>query len=208
MSARRSGERPEDPGLRSADRKPLPESATPRPKNPVPAYSKHPRNDSARCWWGGRWVTLGKYLSPESRAEYARLCAEAGGPPRPDPAAATVAEVLARFRAWCEAYYVRPDGTRTKEVAEFRYALRPVRELYGHTPAREFGPVALKAVRRAFVDAGWCRSRVNKPVGRVRRAFRWAVGQELVPEAAAAIAPAVRAGCARQRPTGLRPEEV
>src|SRR5262249_4112891 len=33
--------------------------------------------------------------------------------------------------------------------------------------------------------AGWCRTRVNKQVGRLKRVFRWAVGQELLPVAVA-----------------------
>jgi hypothetical protein len=34
-----------------------------------------------------------------------------------------------------------------------------------------------------MIDLGWCRTRVNKQVGRVRRAFKWAASQELVPAA-------------------------
>ena len=32
-----------------------------------------------------------------------------------------------------------------------------------------------------MVELGWCRNRVNKQVGRVKRVFKWAVGVELVP---------------------------
>lgn len=60
-------------------------------------------------------------------------------------------------------------------------ALAPVHRLYGTALAREFGPVSLKAVRQSMIDAGWSRGVVNHAVGRVRRAFRWAVENELVP---------------------------
>ncbi len=39
-------------------------------------------------------------------------------------------------------------GTRPSEPEKIRLALRPVRELYGMTPAREFGPLALKTSGR------------------------------------------------------------
>ena len=32
-----------------------------------------------------------------------------------------------------------------------------------------------------MIAAGWCRNRVNKQVGRVRRIFKWGVAQEMVP---------------------------
>ncbi|QDU23595.1 tyrosine-type recombinase/integrase [Urbifossiella limnaea] len=159
----------------------------PRPKNVVPTYSKHPRNNTARAWIAGRWVSLGRYNSPESRAEFARLCAElaatsdAATSARSSTAGPTVAEVIAAFKEHAEAFYRKPDGTPTGETKEYQQALRIVRELYGHTQAREFGPVALKTVRTAMVAKGWCRSRVNRQVGRVRRVWKWAAAEEMVP---------------------------
>ena len=65
-------------------------------------------------------------------------------------------------------------------------------ELYAHIPAREFGPLAFKAVRQKFIDVGWCRSLVNQRANRLRRIFKWAVGEQLLPpsthEALAAVA--------------------
>jgi hypothetical protein len=60
-------------------------------------------------------------------------------------------------------------------------ALKPVKMLYGHTAARDFGPLALKAVRQWMVTTGWTRGYVNSCVGCVKRMFKWAVEQELVP---------------------------
>ena len=62
-------------------------------------------------------------------------------------------------------------------------SIKPVRELYGLTPAAEFGPLALKATREVMVRRGWCRKLVNQRVNRVRRIFKWAVAEELVPPA-------------------------
>src|SRR4029079_14529567 len=60
-------------------------------------------------------------------------------------------------------------------------ALRPIRRLYGHAPAAEFGPTALRATRRAMIDADLCRNTVNGRIGKIRSMFKWAVREELVP---------------------------
>ncbi|VTU01492.1 catalytic phage domain protein : Integrase, catalytic core, phage domain protein OS=Rhodopirellula sallentina SM41 GN=RSSM_06627 PE=4 SV=1: Phage_integrase [Gemmataceae bacterium] len=156
-----------------------------RPKNSVPTYRLHKPSNTARCWVAGKWVTLGKYNSPESRAEYARILAEHAvapcptGPVKGHPDV-TVNEVLLGFLRHADAHYRRADGTPTNEVPQYKQTFRLVRELYGHTPAREFGPLALKALRQKMIDAGWSRKLINQRVGRVRRVFKWAVENELV----------------------------
>ena len=54
--------------------------------------------------------------------------------------------------------------------------------MYGPTPAAEFGPLKLKAVRQRMVGAGLCRGVVNQRVARIVRMYRWAVSEEIVPE--------------------------
>ena len=60
-------------------------------------------------------------------------------------------------------------------------ALRPLRQLYGRTPANEFGPKKLKAVRQHMVESGLSRGVVNTRIGRIKRMFKWAVAEELIP---------------------------
>jgi integrase len=159
-----------------------------RPKNPVPAYKHHKPTNTARCWVNGQWVSLGRCNSPESRQAHARVCAElAVSPapslaPRPAPAA-TVDEVLLAFWRHAEQHYRRPDGSTTDTLTEYRAAFRPLRELYGTSPAAEFAPLALKAVRQRMVESGVCRSVVNSRVGKLKRVFKWAVAEELLPVA-------------------------
>lgn len=130
---------------------------------------------------------LGPHGSRESKAEYARLIAEwtAAGwcipHAGPAPADLTINELLVRFWAHVTAYYRHPDGSPTSEVDNYRLSLRPLKRLYGHTPAKDFGPLALKAVRNAMIEEGLSRKLINQRVGRVRRAFKWAVGEQLVP---------------------------
>lgn len=164
----------------------------PRPRTTVPTYSHHKPTDQAYIRvsdgnGGRRLIYLGKYNSPESQAEYARIIAElAASPGRamlparngPD---VSVNEVLLAFTKHAEQHYRRPDGTTTHELTEYKLVIKVVRELYGHTAAASFGPLALKAVRQKMIDSGLCRKVLNRRIGRAKRVFKWAVAEELVP---------------------------
>jgi integrase len=134
----------------------------------------------------GRDFYLGKFGSPESRAEYDRLLAEwlANGRRLPrvssgQPADTTVNKLILAYLHHADGYYVK-NGRPTTEPVSIRLALRPLRRLYGDTLARDIGPLALKAVRQAMIESGLCRSEVNKRVRHVVRAFKWDVGEEIV----------------------------
>jgi integrase len=162
----------------------------PRPKKSVPSYSRHKPSGQAYVrvpdGKGGRRVLyLGRYNSPESRAEYERVLAELrlGRPAdlTSSPSAPTVAEVILGFVRWAIGHHRSPDGKPTTELDEIKRSLAPVRRLYGHTTAAAFGPKALAAVREQMVAADWCRTLVNRRVDRVKRMFKWATAEELVP---------------------------
>jgi integrase len=88
-------------------------------------------------------------------------------------------------------HYRHADGTETSELRDYKISLRPLCHLYGHTPARDFGPLALKSVRESMVKGylhpkhgeqrPLSRGVVNQRIGRIRRLIRWAVEQEIVP---------------------------
>jgi integrase len=99
----------------------------------------------------------------------------------PGPAGVTVAEVLLAYLTHADRHYRGADGTPSDEVRHIKVACRHVRELYGDTPAAGFGPLAIKSVRKRFVATGWGRKTVNARVDRVRRVFKWAAAEELVP---------------------------
>lgn len=165
-----------------------------RPSGSPPSYRLHKQSGHAIVsvpLGGGRYrdILLGRHGSPESRREYARVVSEwesvraSGGTrslPTRAPADVTVNEVLLAYDKFAEGYYVK-NGAVTKQLDRVRRSLRPVRELYGHTPAATFGPLALKAVRQVMVDKGWCRRVVNSHIGCVKRCFKWAVEHEMVP---------------------------
>ncbi len=150
----------------------------------TPKLRHHKATGQAYAVLSGKYLFFGPYGTPEATQKYHQAIAEwmaAGKQVNPSPEAITINQVIASFWKHAQTYYVRPDGTPTYEVNNFRQALRPLAELYGDTLAAEFGPRALAAVRHKMVQAGWCRSNINKMVGRIKRMFRWAAEQEIVP---------------------------
>jgi integrase len=126
---------------------------------------------------------LGRYGSKESKREYDKTIAEwvAGGRVLHDEGSLTVIELIEAFMPHVETHYRRPDGTPTSEANDYRLSLIPLRHLYGRTPAKDFGPLALKAVRTKMIEQDLCRGVVNQRIGRIRRLFRWATENELLP---------------------------
>ena len=132
-------------------------------------------------------MSLGPYGSVESRERYARLIAERAVEPQPasqSPAPSvadpdlTVGELVLRFDLHASVSY----GEKDKETYGVRDALRPVNELYGHARARDFGPKSLKVVRQHMINVqDLCRNEINRRISRIRRAFKWAESEELIP---------------------------
>jgi integrase len=186
----------------------------------VPAYRKKKVGKfrygcvSLRNGIGGRRdVLLGPYGTKESKAEYARVIAEWETaeyrlPSQESTNDITINELILAYLPHAERHYRRPDGTPTNELNDVKLSLRPLKELYGFTPARDFKPLALKAVRNAMVRqpivrktrvidptsgkktwrekvirVGLARGVVNQRISRIRRLFKWAVENELVPPA-------------------------
>lgn len=88
-------------------------------------------------------------------------------------------ELCLTFLRHAETHYVK-NGVQTSEVHILRCVIRPLRDLYGMIPARDFGPLALKAVRAKVVELGWTRGTINAAMSRIRRIFKHAVENEMV----------------------------
>ena len=153
----------------------------------TPSYRHHKPSGQAVVTLDGRDIYLGRYGTPQSRAEFDRLLAEwlSNGRRLPAPASAhgtdlSVNELALAYLAFADGYYTK-RGKPTTEPESIRQTIKPLRQLYGDTLAREFGPLQLKAVRQAMIDAGLCRNEVNKRTGRIVRLFKWAVGEGIVP---------------------------
>ncbi len=154
----------------------------------------------------GHWPRDRKKPPENVQAEYDRRIAEWLANGRRSPASTTdngdglsVAELVLTFFAHVEKHHRHPDGTPTSEVDQYRLSLKPLRILYGHTRAADFGPLALKAVRQTLIDGSWMSAKekaarqernckiecsrgvVNQRIGRIKRMFRWAASEQLVP---------------------------
>jgi integrase len=162
---------------------------------------------------GRRDVLLGRHGTRESKAEYARVIAEWQAADRRLPQVAersatdlTVNELLAAYLPHAEKHYRLGDGTPSTELYDMKLAMRPLKNLYGFTAAKNFGPLALKAIREQMmrqpvirkvkaidpntgktvwqekvIRLGLARGVINQRTRRIIRIFRWAVENELVP---------------------------
>lgn len=149
-------------------------------KRRIPALRHHRPSGRAVVTLNGRDHYCGAFGSPEAKAEYDRLIAQwlAGGRTAMGTSSGlSVAELAVGYLEHCEDYY-RPPST---EHGKILHAMRPVLRIFGHTPAAQFGPLALKAVRKTWIDDGLARKSINQRTGRIVRAFRWASENEIVP---------------------------
>ncbi|WP_406699189.1 site-specific integrase [Singulisphaera sp. Ch08] len=161
----------------------------------TPSYRFHKPSGQAVVTLNGRDFYLGKHGTPQSLAEYDRLLAEwlvngrhaatrarenptSGSPVAPDEL--TISEMILAYIRYAEGYY-RKGGKPTGEVAHIKYAMGHLRRLYGHTSAKNFGPLALKTVRQQIIDSGLCHNEVNRRTRIIVRAFKWATENELIP---------------------------
>ena len=152
----------------------------------TPKYRLHRASGQAIVTIAGKEHYLGPHGTRASRIEYDRLVGEwlaAGRPPhQTTPTTITVVELAAAYWRFVRRHYVK-DGKPSTEQHAIAAALRPLKALYGHTKASEFGPLGLKSVRnRMVIDCKWSRGVVNANVGRVRRMFKWAASEQLIDE--------------------------
>ena len=158
----------------------------------VPKYRLHKGSGQALVQVNGHRIYLGKYGSEVSREKYRRTVAEwltNGGSPASTTDAATppgvtgdvlVNQLILAYWQFAQVYYQK-NGRQTGEAYNIKTALRPLRQLYGSTPASDFGPDALEVVQRSMIDGGLSRNVINGRVGRIKRMFRWASKKKLVP---------------------------
>jgi hypothetical protein len=155
----------------------------------IPKYRLHKGSGQALVQIDGRRVYLGKYGTEESRERYRRVVGEwlsnhrHTDPNRPEQQPGeelSINELLLAYWRFAERHYVK-DGEPARELESMREALRPVRKLYGHTSARDFGPRGLKTIRDQMISVGLSRGVINRRVGRIKRVFKWAAAEELIP---------------------------
>jgi integrase len=154
------------------------------PNDRIPRVSCHKATGQAVVRLNGKDYYLGRFRNAASNAAYERLIAEwlANGRRLPEPERVIrVNDLILAYWQRCKIHYRKPNGDASSELDLVRLAMRPLKSLYGRTQASAFGPKSLKIVRAALVKAGLSRGVVNAHIGRIKRMFRWAVENEIVP---------------------------
>ena len=147
----------------------------------IPSYRRHKASGNAVVTLNGVDHYLGPWNTPQSKAEYDRVTREwlARGRRVADPSGKP-AELLVKELAL--GFYGHTVATMPDvEVEKVKLALKPVRELYGDTPASKFGPVAFKAVRSKLIDAKLSISTIRDRMGTIKRMIAWGVENEMIP---------------------------
>jgi integrase len=89
----------------------------------------------------------------------------------------TVHELLAQFVEY-QKDEREPKWTRD----EYKWALRPLKSLFGDLPAKEFTPLKLMAVREAMICDDISRGVINRRIRRICSVFQFGVAREIVAE--------------------------
>lgn len=159
----------------------------PRTNRP-PSYRYHKARKCAVVTIFGKNRYLGPYGSPESHEAYERWLAKWRAmidSPLPDPSEdqsgdVTVNWVILKYLTFAAGYYRKHDEP-TDELKNIRAALSALKKLYGRTLAQAFGPKDLELVRNSMIEANLARKTINGRVSRIRRMFRWASKEGVVP---------------------------
>lgn len=171
------------------------------PAKRKPSYLVHKPTGPARTRIDGKDHYLGVYGSPESRERYEDLVA--GWYARNGDTTQytlTIDDLAILYAEHAQEYYRKPNGEQTTDVTSIRHALRPLVRHYGRCRVRDFGPRKLKRVREHLVEAGHCRTNINRMVERMKRMFTWGVSEEYVAASVASALSSVRAWIRSFRP--------
>lgn len=152
----------------------------------IPPLHHHRASGQGRVKLHGKHLYFGPWGAPETEQKYRRWAAEliasegVLSAPTPSKAPLLVSELAAMYAAHVARYY--REGSAESE--NIKRAIALLVDLYGPTPAAEFAPLGLKALRATWLNrrgAPLSRGTINRYVRHVVRAFRWAAGEGLVP---------------------------
>lgn len=120
----------------------------------------------------------------------------------PSPGILSVEQLGRQYGAFVERTYRFSD-----EHLRIREAFVDAVRLFGSLPAGRFGALRLRETRDAMVARGLCRTTVNDHVGRIKRAYRWAAENELIPASAYQAVECVT-GLRRWRTEAREPRDI
>jgi len=160
-------------------------------KGSLPSYRLYKRTGQGVVTIDGHDHYLGPFGSPSSKQKYAALirawqqrqeqpAAEPHAPLVPNERP-TVNELILAYLKHARDYY-RLNHGENKEAQCINDALTVLQEqAYGREPADAFRPKDLEKAQVAMIAKGWSRNYINSQVNRIKRMFKYAVRQDLVP---------------------------
>lgn len=152
----------------------------------IPSLHLHKASGQGRVKFRGKHLYFGPWGAPETERKYRAWCAELLATdgvlsnPAPSKAPLLVSELVLMYTAHAQRYY----RAGSAELENIKRAVGALVSLYGSTPATQFAPLGLKALRATWLNrrgAPLSRGTINRYVRHVVRAFRWAAGEGLVP---------------------------
>ena len=154
-----------------------------------PKLRLHRPSGRAVVTLSGKDFYLGRYGTKEAETNYRVKIAEWKNNHRvpPNTVDLTINEILDGYLRYAESYYVK-NGKPTTQYGIIVQAIKPLRELYGHTEANEFTPQMLDVVRDEFKKVrlrrnpslGLTRGVVNQKIRVIVRIFRWDAGRNQI----------------------------
>lgn len=149
----------------------------------VPKYRKHSsRNFGFVEWNRGRHRLPGEYNSRESRQAYNEFLAKfvygaERATTKNEGPSVWLNDVIVRYLEFARKRHPGTNG----EYDVIRASVAELDNLFPGLLAKEFGPRRLKEYQKHLDSPKISRGYINARISRVRRMFKWAVSEELVP---------------------------
>ncbi len=159
----------------------------------LPRIPKYRRNPDGRAFVYHKSIPtkshrlyLGSWGTAESRKDYERWVSQflAAGmrhaPTTETFSQQSVAGLVVEYLAYARSYYSH-EGLPTKEFRGMETALGHLLDLFAADRCDKIGPRHLTRLQNYLVTKGYRRGVINQRISRVRRFFRWACTNELIP---------------------------
>jgi len=151
------------------------------PKNHIPKYCYHKPSGQARVRIDGKDHWLGKHDTPASHARYDALIADYLESGRPSDPGLSIIQLATLYWRYCKRKYGQRGRGKFGYAGDYRPMLKLLRKCCGKLLASKFGPKSLRRLQQEGIRRGWARTHINRQIGRARRVFKWAAGEELIP---------------------------
>ncbi|MCK5564005.1 MAG: site-specific integrase [Planctomycetes bacterium] len=130
---------------------------------------------------GARYATKDPTIAKEVAANLLQQAIYSAENATSQPGDRSIMSIVKAFSVYAKNYYYDAEGKPTSEVNRIKYATTPLIKMFAAMPAEEFGPLKLKQVRQHMIDLNLARKSINDRIACIKRMFRWAASEELVP---------------------------